>query len=108
MLFILAAEQQEDEVVSKVEEKKKSVLLSFDDELLIDARKVLFKHNMTLQQYFTFVVHKLTLEDPSAKDLLGRAVKFHEDSLESVEKDKILNINANNLYSLFERQDQEK
>lgn len=94
--------------MSKVEEKKKTVLLSFDDELLIDARKVLFKHNMTLQQYFTFVIHKLVLEDLSAKDLLGRAVKFHEESLESEEKEKVLKINTNNLYSLFERQDQEE
>lgn len=94
--------------MSKVEEKKKTVLLSFDDELLIDARKVLFKHNMTLQQYFTFVIHKLVLEDMSAKDLLGRAVKFHEESLESEEKEKVLKINTNNLYSLFERQDQEE
>jgi hypothetical protein len=102
------AEQPEDSPVSKVEEKKKTVLLSFDDELLIDARKVLFKHNMTLQQYFTFVIHKLVLEDLSAKDLLGRAVKFHEESLESEEKEKVLKINTNNLYSLFERQDQEE
>lgn len=88
-------------------ETKKNVLLSFDDDLLIDARKVLFKNNMTLQQYFTFVIHRLVLADPSAADLLSKAVAFNEQSLGSEEKGKLLKISAGNLYSLFEKQEQE-
>jgi hypothetical protein len=92
------------------EGKKKNVLFSFDDDLLLDARKVLFANNMTLQQYITFVMHKLTMEDESAKDLLTKAVKFHEESLivSKEGKEDLLKINPNNLYSFFERQEKEK
>lgn len=87
---------------------KKPILVSFDDDLLVDTRRVLFKNNITLQQYFTFVIHKLVLEDPSAQDLLSRAVTFNEESLGDAEKDELMKISAANLYSLFEKQDQQE
>jgi hypothetical protein len=91
----------------KKTEGKKSVLLAFEDDLFLDAKKVLFKNNINLQQYFTFVLHRLVLEDPSAKDLLKKAVLYSEESLTTENKKEILKINVGNLYSMFERQDQE-
>lgn len=93
--------------MSKKEGKTK-VLLSFDNELLFDARKVLFKNNLTLQQYITFVMHKLSMEDPSAAELLDKAVAFQTQILESETKSNVLKINANNLYSLFEKEDEQR
>ena len=90
------------------EDTKRNVLLCFDEALLIDAKKVLFSSNLTLQQYITFILHKLSMEDPSAKDLLNRAVRFNEEQLSSTERKTLLKIDANNLYSLFERQDQQE
>ena len=87
---------------------KKNVLLAFEDGLMIDTKKVLFKHNLTFQQYITFVIHRLVLEDPSARDLLKRAVEFNENALDAAQKDEIKKVNTQNLYSLFERLDQEK
>lgn len=87
-------------------EGKTNVLLSFDKDLLLDARKVMFKNNLTLQQYFNFVIHKLVLEDASAKDLLERTVVFQEEILTKEQKDDFVKVNANSLYSLFEREDQ--
>jgi len=87
---------------------KKSVLLSFEDELLIDTKRVLFKNNLTFQQYITFVLHRLVLEDPSAKDLLKRAIEFNENVLSAGNREEVMKVNTGNLYSLFERQDLEK
>lgn len=87
---------------------KKTVLLSFDDDLLLDVRKVLFRNNISFQQYITFVIHKLVLEDGSAKDLLNRAVEFNQEAISAEDKEKILKISPANLYSMFEKQDEEE
>lgn len=86
-------------------EKNKNVLLSFEEELLLDARKVMFKNNMTLQQFFTFILHRLVLEDPTATDLLNKAVKFQEEKLSKENKEEIKKVNINALYSLFEERE---
>lgn len=89
-------------------EGKTNVLLSFDNDLLLDARRVMFKNNITLQQYITFVIHKLVMEDEAAKSLLDRTVELQTQVLASENKKDLLKINANNLYSLFEKEDQKE
>lgn len=88
-------------------EGKKTVLLSFDDELLLDARKALFRKNISLQQYVTYVLHRLVLADDAATDLLERAVRFNEEVIANGDKDEIVKIDAQTLYAMFEREEKE-
>lgn len=99
-------EEQAETKMSK--ETKKNVLLSFDSDLLIDAKKILFASNMTLQQYVTFLLHRLALGDDLAKELLNNAVLFNEEQLTSEQKNEVIKVSPGNLYSLFERQDQQE
>jgi hypothetical protein len=86
-------------------EGKKTVLFSFDDELLLDSRKALFRKKVSLQQFVTFVFHRLTLADESAVNLLNGAAEYNEEVLSQEDKDEISKIDPRALYDLFERED---
>lgn len=79
--------------------------MSFDLDLLVDTKRVLFKKGITLQQYFTFVAHRLILEDEKAKDLLDGAAKFNQESLSREDRLSISKIDSNTFYDLFETQE---
>lgn len=87
------------------EGQNKAVLLSFDNELLLDARKALFRKNVSLQQFVAFVLHRLVLADEGAVDLLNRAVIFNEEMLTKEDREKIAKIDPRTLYEMFERED---
>lgn len=88
--------------------KKKTVLLSFDDEMLIDARKVLFSRGVTIQQFVTCAFHKLTLQDPNAVAVLDETVRFAQERMTAEDKEQITKIDPRSLYELFERDDTNK
>lgn len=85
--------------------KKKTVLLSFDDEMLIDVRKILFARGVTIQQFVTCAFHKLTLLDPNAVALLDETVRFAQEKMSVEDKEEITKIDPRSLYELFERDD---
>lgn len=86
-------------------EGKKNILLSFEDELLLDARKALFRKNVSIQQFVTFALHRLVLADEAAVDLLERAAKYNQEALTHEDKAAIAKIDPRSLYDMFERED---
>lgn len=85
---------------------KKQILLAFDDDLLLEARRLLFKKGTTIQQFFTFVLHQLLQNDTATQQVLNDFSEFLlKENVSSEEKRKILKITAENLYSIFEEQD---
>lgn len=88
--------------------KKKTVLLSFDDDMLIDVRKVLFTNGITIQQFVTCVFHKLSLQDPSALNILNETIRFSQESMDNQEKEGFKKMDPRTLYEMFERNDFEK
>lgn len=86
-------------------EGKKAILLSFDDELLLDARKSLFRKNVSIQQFVTHVFHRLSMADASAIDLLDQASKYNEEILAKEDREAISKIDPRTLYEMFERED---
>lgn len=89
-------------------EGKKTVLMSFDDELLLDARKALFRKNISLQQYVTYVLHRLVLADEAATNLLDKAVRFNEEVIAQGVKEEVVKIDPQTLYAMFERDDKKE
>jgi len=88
-----------------VKSGKKNVLLSIDEELLGEARKVLFKNGSGIQQFIVYVLHKLTLEDETAVELLNKLKKFNVEVMEKENRDEVKKINSNALYEIFEEED---
>lgn len=86
-------------------EGKKAILLSFDDELLLDVRKELFRKKVSVQQFVTYVFHRLVMVDDCAQKLLEGAVNYNIEALSEEEKEEISKIDPRALYDLFERED---
>jgi hypothetical protein len=54
-------------------EKKKNLLLSFDDKMLLQSRKILFKNNLTPQQFITYIFHQMNMGNDEVMELLEKA-----------------------------------
>lgn len=91
-----------------VGDAKKNILFSFEEDLVIDTKKILFEESVSLQQFFTFLIHRLVLGDPNATHLLKEAALFNKATLEGSDKEKIKKIDKNALYDLFEQEDKQK
>ncbi len=93
----------------KVHLKKKPVLLSFDEDLLLEARKIFFRRGITLQQFFAFVLHQITLKNPQIDAIMAELNEFMvKEALSSEQEQEILKISAENLYSIFEEEDKKR
>lgn len=97
---VVAKKKKEKDLFS---DRKKDVFLSFDEDLLVDARKVLFRNKTTLQQFFSFILLKLSNRHEDMEKIL---TEFNEYSIkEAINKEQeeaILNLNSEKLYSYFE------
>lgn len=86
----------------------KHVVISIEEEMLLSARKILFREKISIQEFCSFVMHRLVLEDISARDLLNKTIKFKLTTLEKEEGIRLSNLNPNALYDFFEQQDEKK
>jgi len=86
----------------------KSVLISIEEEMLLNTRRILFREKISVQEFCSFVMHRLVLEDPSALDLLNKAIRFKLITLEKEEGIRLSKVNPNALYDFFEQQDEKK
>lgn len=93
--------------MSKVEGNK-SILLSFDKDTLIDVKKILFKNNISIQQFVSHVFHLLILSDNNAIKILEETIKQNEKELDKVKMDEIMKISPTALYEMFEREEKNK
>lgn len=68
---------------------KKTVLFSFDDDLILDTRRILFKKNLVPQQFITYLFHRLRLNDDLANKVMQEAAEFYQkEMLEQTREDK--------------------
>lgn len=89
-------------------DRKKDVFLSFDEDLLVDAKKILFKNKTTLQQFFSFILFKMSNRHEDMEKIL---VEFNDyclkQALSKEQEEAILNLNSEKLYSYFEDLDKQ-
>lgn len=85
--------------------RKKALFTTFDEDLFLDAKKILFKNSMSIQQYFTFILHKLVLEDENSLKLLEDAKKnkiLVNKTLLKTNKKLLKNTGTDYLYDMIE------
>jgi len=83
--------------------KKKSILLSFDEDLFVEGKKILFKKNLTPQQLLTFIFHESTLDNNEVMDVIDMASKHYSIRISQEERKKIKVINNDILYDIIEQ-----
>ncbi len=83
---------------------KKLLLLSLDKELFIEAKKILFRNSMSIQQYFSFLLHNLILSDEKSVALLQEAKEHKLLTSKILKSDKkyIKDDTSDYLYDMIE------
>ncbi len=84
--------------------KKTSILLSFDDEALLELRRALFRQGLSPQEFFAFIMERITLGDEHTEALLEAASRQKSVDLVKGGVDR-KNINADSLYEAIEQQE---
>lgn len=84
-------------------EKKKNLLLSFDDKMLLQSRKILFKNNLTPQQFITYVFHQMNMGNDEVMELLEKASLHYVNDASENDLKNIKIINHDILYDLIEK-----
>ena len=79
---------------------KKTVLLSLDDQELLDTRKYLYENGLALQDLLSVVVELLSVRDERLNFIIKRAVTNKQEIL--LRKEKFRKIEADVLYSSIE------
>ena len=104
-------EHKKEKNVSFIREKvkKKDIFLSFDEDLLLEAKRLLFKNQTTVQQFLTFVLYKIANRHDNVEFLWQELNDYLlKEALSKEEKEDILKIDSRNLYSYFESLDKRK
>ena len=81
--------------------KKKTVLLSFDDETLLQTRRFLFKNRLSLQEFFAFICERIILQDERIELLIDDLKKMKIDNNVKGGVDRV-KADANSLYDVIE------
>lgn len=81
--------------------KKNKILLDIEHETLVELRKVLFKHGVSVQGFFSYVSDLISMRDPAIEAILERMPKTKH-------KTKTNKADANTLYALIEQEIQKK
>jgi hypothetical protein len=84
-------------------QKKKNILISFDEDLFIEGKKILFRKNLTPQQLMTFIFHQASLDDDEVMEVIERASKHYSSNITKDERKKIKVINRDILYDIIEQ-----
>lgn len=83
-------------------EKKRNLLLSFDESMLLESRKILFKNNLTPQQFITYIFHQMNMGNDEVMKILKDASFHYTEQLSKDDISKIKIINDDFLYKLIE------
>lgn len=90
----------------ETDDRLKEITFRISRELLIDARKKLFKSNVSPQEFFAFILLKLTLDDDKALNLLKESSDFSKRSSTKPKREKKPSkMTSDDLYDFFEEQD---
>ncbi len=80
----------------------KKILLAFDEQILLDARKILFSNGVTIQQFVTNAFHNLSLQKEDAMSILEDAKEKNKEIISGDDKEKIAKLDSKALYDFFE------
>jgi hypothetical protein len=81
--------------------KRTKVVLDFEASTLLDLRKLLFKSDLTVQQFFTYVVDKTITHDEKLIELIHEAREYK--TMKSLKNSEELDAEA--IYALIEKGD---
>lgn len=82
--------------------KKKSILLSFDNEALLQTRKILFKNRLSLQEFFAFICERIVLQDERIELLIEDLRKLKDEYNVKGGVDRTVKVDADSLYDAIE------
>lgn len=80
----------------------KKILLAFDEQMLLDARKILFSNGVTIQQFATNAFHRLSLQKEDAMSILEDTKEKNKEIMSGDDKEKIAKLDSKALYDFFE------
>lgn len=86
---------------------KSSIMLSFDEEALHSLRRILFRKGVSPQEFFAFIIERISLEDERTEALLQELCNLKSDELIRGGVDR-RHVNADSLYEAIEAQTQKK
>lgn len=82
---------------------KDTIPLVLEHSVLLDLRRVLFKHGLNPQKFLSFLVRKTITNDERLIELINEAlIEFSEE--ESQSGKKIKSLNAEEIYALIEQE----
>ncbi len=85
--------------------KKKPLLLTFDDQELLDARKFFFENGLTVQEVFTAFVEMATTRDNILLPIINKAIDNKKEKLLGKKGEKrFKRIEADILYKTIEEE----
>lgn len=111
MLFmaVVAVVQHKKNISVLNEVKKKTIFFSFDDDLLLESKRILFQKRASLQQFFSFILYKVVQRHEDVDKLFLEFSEYlNKQALSKEKKEEILKISAENLYSMFEEEDKKR
>lgn len=83
---------------------KTSIFLTFDEEALLQLRRVLFRKGLCPQEFFAFIIERISLEDERTEALLRELCSLKSDDLVKGGVDR-RHVNADSLYEAIEEAD---
>lgn len=83
--------------------KKTAIFMNFDEDALLELRRILFRKSLSLQEFFAFITECTTLGDERTEEMLQELCRLKTD--EKVRGGVIRkNVNADSLYEAIEAQ----
>lgn len=86
--------------------EKKLITLSFDKDSLQEFRKILFQNGLSPQEFFAFIMERVSNMDPRLNEFLEEAGNFKKESLE--ERKNYKKVDAEAIYKAIEEKLKDK
>lgn len=109
-LLVKDPQEPETEEQTKVE-KTRDIYLTFSEELLIEAKKKLFPNELSLQEFISFIMLRMSISDRRVLDLVEDASRFSKQKSTKHKKKKRRGkdseMTSDELYDFFDSLDKE-
>jgi len=84
--------------------KKSKVFVCFDQDVLLDFRKILFEQGITVETFFAHLIKKTTLRDKVVLELIKESAVERKDALKKGNGNRKDSFDANALYALIRQE----
>ena len=82
---------------------KKNILFSFEDDELLELRKILFRKGLSPQEFFSHVMHRCVMHDNEVQTFYEGALKIKEEIMKGGSADRIKLGDVDSLYDAIEQ-----